>query len=104
MGFPGDNEREMSVENNSPVSAELPKSEQVLKKQRTNGHRDSNSMTNNVGGAGSKVSGGDKAAADVSSEDIDVTSMGETRTINEPICNVKFVRTCCMANCSACKS
>lgn len=86
MGFPGDNEREMSVENNSPVSAELPKSEQVLKKQRTNGHRDSNSMTNNVGGAGSKVSGGDKAAADVSSEDIDVTSMGE----NEPSANSRL--------------
>ena len=87
MGFPGDNEREMSVENNSPVSAELPKSEQIFKKQRANGHSDSNSMTNNVGGAGSKVSGGDKAAAaDVSSEDIDVTSMGE----NEPSANSRL--------------
>ena len=88
MGFPGDNEREMSVENNSPVSAELPKSEQIFKKQRANGHSDSNSnsMTNNVGGAGSKISGGDKAAADVSSEDIDVTSMGE----NEPSANSRL--------------
>jgi len=92
MGFPGDNEREMSVENNSPVSAELPKAEQIYKKQRAaNGHGDSSSssMTNNVGGAGSKVAGngGDKAAAaDVSSEDIDVTSMGE----NEPAANSRL--------------
>ena len=89
MGFPGDNEREMSVENNSPVSAELPKSEQIFKKQRANGHGDA--MTNNVGGgggAGTKISGGggDKATADVSSEDIDVTSMGE----NEPSANSRL--------------
>ena len=91
MGFPGDSEREMSVDTNSPVqSAELPKSEQIFKKQRANGHSDINSMTNNVGGAGSKVSGGgsDKAAAgaDVSSEDVDVTSMAD----NEPSANSRL--------------
>jgi hypothetical protein len=73
MGIPGANEREMtsvaSTDNHSPASADVTKVEQ---QSTSNGHHISNSMTNSIGGGK-----GSAGAADISSEDVDVTSMGD---------------------------
>jgi hypothetical protein len=71
MGMLGASEREMSIASTnkySPASssAEMPKMDQM---KQTNGH---GAMTNNVGG-GKKMPSCGGGAADVSSEDIDVT-------------------------------